>query len=161
MVYNENISLAQEFLTKAIDLRKKGLLEKAIENYKLSISYFPTAEAHICLAEAYNAEKRYEDAIEECKIAIELDEESGDPYNLIGTNLMSLGRYDEAVSWFEKAIDAPNNEDRHLAYYNLAKIYEKTGDWFTANKYYTYSLDLKRDFEPSQSSLIRLISLMN
>lgn len=161
MVYNENISLAQEFLTKAIDLRKKGLLERAIENYKLSISFFPTAEAHICLAEAYNAEKRYEEAIEECKIAIELDEDYGNSYNFIGTNLMSLGRYDEAVNWFEKAIDAPNNEDRHLAYYNLAKIYEKTGDWFTAIKYYGYSLEIKKDFEPSQSSFINLTALMN
>lgn len=161
MVYKENISLAQEYLSKAIELRKKGKIEAAINNYKLSISFFPTAEAHMCLAEAYNADKRYEDAIEECKYAIEIDDEYGNSYNFIGTNLMSLGRYEEAAIWFEKAIDAPNNEDRHLAYYNLAKVFEKNGDWFTSIKYYGYSLDIKNDFEPAKNASIRLTALMN
>jgi len=45
-VTESSISKAQEYLERAYKLQMDGNYEEAIRNYKLSIEFFPTAEAH-------------------------------------------------------------------------------------------------------------------
>jgi len=161
MEAKNKISLASEYFKKAYDLHLNGEIDNAIKNYKLSIEYYPTAKAHTYLGWAYSLQSKYENAIDECEMAVELDPDFGNPYNDIGSYLIKLNKFDEAISWLEKAIDAADYEPRHYPYYNLGRIYEKKGDWFTAMKYYEDALNINPDYEVSKSALLRLTAMMN
>lgn len=98
-------------------------LEEAIDLYTRSIAAQPTAEAHTFLGWAYSAQRRLEEAIAECKTAISIDPDFGNPYNDIGAYLIDLGRPEEAVDWLERAKRARRYEPRHYPYFNLARVY--------------------------------------
>jgi len=161
MVTRDKITIASEYFNKAYQLHTEGKIDEAIKNYKLSIEIFPTAKAHTFLGWAYSLRGRFEDAIGECEVAIDLDPDFGNPYNDIGSYLISLNKFDEAITWLEKAIEIEGYEMKHHAYYNLGKIYEKKGDWETAMRYYEDSYSLKRDFDLAKSALIRITAMMN
>ena len=161
MVTRDKISIAAEYFNKAYDLHLRGRIDDAITNYKLSIECYPTAKAHTYLGWAYSLHANYEEAIEECKVAIELDPDFGNPYNDIGSYLISLGKLDEAIIWLERAIDAEDYEPRHFPYFNLGRIYERKGDWFTAMKYYQDALDVNPDYEIAKSAVLRLTAMLN
>jgi Tfp pilus assembly protein PilF len=145
---------------KAIDLWKRGYqyqqagdLEGAIRLYQASIAEHPTAEAHTFLGWVYSFERRFEEAIVECKRAIACDATFGNPYNDIGVYLMEQGRDEEAVSWLERAKAAPRYEPRHFPYLNLARIYEKRGDLVAA----LGELTRARQFAPDDRELLRRV----
>src|SRR5260370_13535709 len=70
---------------------------------------------------------RIDDAIEECRRAIEVDPAFGNPYNDIGAYLIAKGELDEAISWLEKAKQAPRYDPRHFPFINLDPIYAAKG----------------------------------
>lgn len=98
---------AQELFEQAYAAQMNGDLDRAVELYKQSLEIFPTAEAHTFLGWTYHFQGKVYDAIEQCKRAISVDPDFGNPYNDIGAYLISLDRYDEAISWLERAIAAP------------------------------------------------------
>ena len=87
----------------------------------------PTAEAYTFRGWAYNFLGRVDDAIGECKKAIEVDPGFGNPYNDIGAYLIAKGELDEAVPWLEQAKRAPRYEPRHFPYMNLGRLYAAKG----------------------------------
>ncbi len=161
MINKEKIELASEYFSKAYQLHLSGNIKEAIEAYKKSIDYYPTPKAHTFLGWAFSLNGKYEEAIDECKIAIDLDPDYGNPYNDIGSYLISLEQYDEAVYWLEKAIDAPDYESRHFPYYNLGRIYEKKGSWYSALKSYADALKFNPDYELAKNAFVRLTAMMN
>lgn len=90
MIDREKAFLASEYFDKAYRLHINGKISEAIKAYRKSLSYYPTAKTHTHLGWALSLEKRYEEAIEECKIAIELEPDYGNPYNDIGTYLIAF-----------------------------------------------------------------------
>lgn len=102
-------------------------IDGAIELYRRSISIVPTAEAHTFLGWAMSFKGDIEAAIAECRHAIEVDPDFGNPYNDIGAYLVELGRSDEAIPWLERAKAAKRYEPRHFPFVNLAKIYASKG----------------------------------
>jgi tetratricopeptide (TPR) repeat protein len=104
MIENSKLDIAQEYFKKAYKLHLEGKIEEAVDYYRMSIDIYPTAEAHTFLGWAYSLQGKFEDAIDECHTAIELDDSYGNPYNDIGAYLIDLGRYDDSVEWFERAI---------------------------------------------------------
>jgi Tfp pilus assembly protein PilF len=102
-------------------------LSAAIELYSKSIDVCPTAEAHTFRGWAYRSLGRLDEAIDECKRAIEVDPAFGNPYNDIGAYLIDKGEPDEACAWFEKAKTAPRYEPRHYPYMNLGRVYAAKG----------------------------------
>jgi len=102
-------------------------LNVAVNFYSQSIEVFPTAEAHTFRGWAYQSFGRIDDAIEECKRAIEVDPDFGNPYNDIGAYLLAKGEADNAIEWFEKAKLAPNYEPRHFPFVNLGHLYAQKG----------------------------------
>jgi tetratricopeptide (TPR) repeat protein len=98
-------------------------LDEAVELYTRSIAAQPTAEAHTFRGWAYSAQRRLEEAIAECKTAISIDPDFGNPYNDIGAYLIDLGRPGDAVEWLERAKRARRYEPRHFPYFNLARVY--------------------------------------
>ncbi|MGH7829648.1 MAG: tetratricopeptide repeat protein [Candidatus Binatia bacterium] len=123
----ENIEKAIRLLHEAYRCQMEGELREAIRLYRDSIQCYPTAEAHTYLGWTYSFQGRYDDAIEECKKAIAIDPEFGNPYNDIGAYLISLGRLDDAIPWLEKATDAGRYEAYHYPHCNLGRVYMAKG----------------------------------
>jgi len=161
MLDRNKIDLAQNFFQRAYKLHLEGKISEAIDYYKLSIEFCPTSEAHTFLGWAYSMQGKFNEAIDECYVAIELDEDFGNPYNDIGNYLVSLGKSNEAIEWFKKAITAPKYNLRYLPYYNLGKIYEKKGDWILALKCFKESVKLNSKYKPAQEAVIKIASLLN
>ncbi len=129
-------------------LQLEGDLAAAIERYDQSIAVYPTAEAHTFRAWAYSFQNRLEDAIDECKRAIEVDPSFGNPYNDIGSYLIAQGKMDEAVTWLEKAKRAPRYEPRHFPYINLGRVFAAQGRVRKAIREFESALNLCPD-EPT------------
>ncbi len=124
------LEIARRFLEQAYQHQLSGALESAINLYRASLEMHPTAEAHTFLGRSYSQQGRYEDAIDECMLAIELDPDYGNAYNDIGAYLIALDCHEAAIPWLEKAIAAPHSERRSAAYMNLAHIYQHFGQPF-------------------------------
>ena len=118
---------ARWFLTRAYDLQHSGKLDDAVLCYKKSLELHPTAEAYTFLGWVYSLQYRHEAAIEECRKAIALDPDFGNPYNDIGSYLFKQGNLDEAIPWLERAITAKRYEPRHYPHCNLGRVYWAKG----------------------------------
>lgn len=116
---------AEELFQKAYERQMQGELEEAAGLYRQSIAAFPTAEAHTFLGWTYSFMGRVDDAIAECLRAIEVDPAFGNPYNDIGAYLIEKGQVDEAIPWFERALQAPRYESYCFPHFNLGRVHER------------------------------------
>ncbi|HET9481631.1 MAG TPA: tetratricopeptide repeat protein [Candidatus Polarisedimenticolia bacterium] len=124
-------------MNEALREQQDGRYESAARLYRASIVEHPTAEAHTYLGWAYSFMGKIDEAIEECRRAIQLDPGFGNPYNDIGSYLMKLGRLNEAIDWLEKAKNAPRYLPRHYPYLNLARLYVRLGRFEEASREFT------------------------
>jgi Tfp pilus assembly protein PilF len=124
---DERLRRAQQLFTEAYRLQIHGRLDDAIRLYQESIACHATAEAHTFLGWTYSFQDRLDDAIAECKKAIAVDPDFGNPYNDIGSYLFKQGKLDEAIPWLERALTAPRYEPRHFPHCNLGRIYWAKG----------------------------------
>jgi tetratricopeptide (TPR) repeat protein len=138
-----------------------GKFDKAIECYRKSIEIFPTSEAHTFLGWTYSFQGRYLEAIEECRKAIDVDPAFGNPYNDIGAYLIELGRPDEAIPWFKKAIEAARYEPRHFPHFNLARIHARQYDYGKAIDHLRKAVELEPGYEAAHRELRKLLARMN
>ncbi len=152
---------AQEHLQKAYRLQMSGHLNEAIESYKQSIEILPTAEAHTFLGWAYSFLGDYEQAIAECKRAIDLDPDFGNPFNDIGAYLIQMGQLEEAVPYLELAMKAKRYATPHFPHYNFGRILERRGLWFEALGEYKSSLSIEPNYALARDAYYRLQALLN
>ena len=154
-------SEAQRFFQEGYEKQTEGRLDDAILLYRKSIDIFPTAEAHTFLGWAYSFQGRYDEAIGECRKAIELDPEFGNPYNDIGAYLIEKGKLDEAIPWLEKAAAAKRYESYCYPHYNLGRVWERKGDWTRALSAYRKALHENPDYSLARRALGRLQGMLN
>ena len=152
---------AAEYWRRGLEAQMSGDLEAAIELYQRSLAACPTAEAHTFLGWAYSYQGRPEDAIAQCKIAISVDPDFGNPYNDIGAYLIELGREEEAVTWLERAKRAARYEPRHYPYFNLARIHVKRHEILAAIRELEGALALEPRYVTARKELHRLRGLLN
>lgn len=152
---------AEEYFRRAYQAQMAGELDSAISYYKKSIELGPTAEAHTFLGWTYSFQRRYPEAIAECKRAIEVDPEFGNPYNDIGAYLIELNRWEDAIPWFQKAIAAPRYDPRHFPHFNLARVYIQTYEYARAVEHLRRALELEPRYGSAQKELRRLMCRMN
>lgn len=157
---NARIRLAAEFFEKAYKLHMQGQLELAARLYHRSIQLNPTAEAHTFLGWTYRYQGRLEEAIEECKRAIEIDPSLGNPYNDIGAYLIDLGRPDEAVPWLEKAAHSPRYATYHFAWYNLGRAFAALQTYRKALECFAHALDIEPGYAPALDAEERIRRLL-
>jgi tetratricopeptide (TPR) repeat protein len=119
----ERTQKAADLFKQAFAAQMRGELDAAATLYKESIALHPTAEAHTFLGWTYSFQGDLAEAIAECKKAILVDPEFGNPYNDIGAYLMELGQLDEAIPWLERAIRATRYEAPHYPHFNLGRIF--------------------------------------
>ena len=160
-ILNQNQQRAMDLFRQAYELQMNGRLEEAAEAYRQSIDCHPTAEAHTFLGWTYSFMGRYDEAIEECRTAISIDPEFGNPYNDIGAYLIEKNRLDEAISWLEKAAAAPRYEHYCFPYHNLGRIYERKREWDLAIQAYERSLKENPQYVPAARALGRLKAMLN
>jgi Tfp pilus assembly protein PilF len=127
MTDSESRARALELWNEAMRFHMSHDLDRAVELYTRSIEVFPTAEAYTFRGWAFEAMGRIDDAIAECRRAIEIDPDFGNPYNDIGAYLIAKGELDQAIPWLEKAKNAPRYDPRHYPFMNLGRIYAAKG----------------------------------
>jgi Tfp pilus assembly protein PilF len=139
----------------------QGEYDSAVDLYKQSLEIFPTAEAHTFLGWTYHFQGKVEEAIAECKRAIEVDPDFGNPYNDIGSYLVALERYDEAIPWFERAIAAPRYDPRHYPYFNLGRVYLAKGLLTRAREYFQEALRIEPRYTLARQAVENLRRMVN
>ena len=152
---------AEEYFRRAYEAQMAGELDQAVLLYRKSIELGPTAEAHTFLGWTYSFQRKYREAIAECRKAIEVDPDFGNPYNDIGAYLIELGRDQEAIDWLERAKTARRYEPRHYPYFNLARIYVKHHKTREAIRELEGAVALEPGFTPARRELHRLLGMLN
>jgi Tfp pilus assembly protein PilF len=112
---------------EAQSFQQRRDLPEAIRLYRESLAIHRTAEAHTFLGWALSWQGDVDGAIAECKRAIAVDPEFGNPYNDIGAYLIEKGELEAAIPWLERAKKAKRYDPRHYPHLNLGRIYTKTG----------------------------------
>ncbi len=152
---------AREYFLKAYEHQMKGQFKEAIGCYKKSVELYPTAEAYTFLGWTYSYLGMLDEAIAQCKKAIEIDPDFGNPYNDIGAYLIQKGQLDEAIPWLKKSMDAKRYEARMFPYYNLGRICEAKGEVLKAMECYQQALKENPSYILAQTAMIRVRSLLN
>ncbi len=99
-------------------LERSGELEEAERLLKRAIDLDPGF--HGSLGQYYYRRGMWEDALEEVRKAIEVNPTSGQAHNLYQRTLAGLGRVDEAIEMYQKAL--ARNPDDGFTLYQLARI---------------------------------------
>jgi tetratricopeptide (TPR) repeat protein len=147
---------ARRAFQAAYILQSAGELERAADAYERSARLAPSAEAHTFFGWTASFLGRYEDAIEACRRAIEVDGSFGNPYNDIGAYLIEMGRPDEAIPWLERALGAARYCCPFYAHANLARVYVQKGLREKARRHLRAALEGNPDYGPARELLRRL-----
>jgi tetratricopeptide (TPR) repeat protein len=161
MSRNDHLKRAIELFQKAYKHQMNGEFELAIEHYKSSIEIYPTAEAYTFLGWTYSFQGKLQEAITECKKAIEVDPDFGNPYNDIGAYLIELERLDEAIPWLEKATFAKRYEPRHYPHYNLGRVYLIKGMVKKAQEEFQKALEVYPDYTLAKEAIDKIKFSLN
>jgi len=137
----------------AYDAQMRSDFEEAMRLYGISIESYPTAEAHTYLGWTYSFLGRIDDAIAECKKAIAIDPDFGNPYNDIGSYLMKQGKLDEAIPWLESALRSARYEPRHYPHCNLGRAYWSKGMLVRAEQEFEKALALSPAYAYARHAL--------
>jgi tetratricopeptide (TPR) repeat protein len=152
---------ARQRFQDAFAAQMGGELDRAIELYLGSIELFPTAEAYTFLGWTYHFQGKIEEAIAECKRAIKIDPDFGNPYNDIGVYLIDLNRHDEAIPWLERAMKAKRYDPRHFPYYNLGRVYLHKGLINRARELFQESLSIEPRYSLARAGLESARRMLN
>lgn len=153
--------MASELFEEGYRHQMEGDLERAIELYTQSIEAYPTAEAHTFLGWTYSLQGRLDEAIDECKIAIDVDPEFGNPYNDIGAYLIEKEMFSEAIPWLEKAVRARRYESYHFPHYNLGRAYMGKGMMRKALEEFQLAIQIAPDYALATDALDKLSRQIN
>ncbi len=157
----DRLAQARGLLQEAYQAQVAGDFDQAVELYQRSIAVQPTAEAHTFLGWTFHFQGKIEQAITECKRAIEIDPDFGNPYNDIGAYLIELRRYDEAVPWLERATEAKRYDPRHFPYFNLGRVYLAKEMYSRARECFQKALRIEPRYKLAQMALEHLRRLVN
>ncbi len=130
-----------------------GAYDEAARLFRKSIEIHPTAKAHTFLGWSVSQLGRLEEAIAECKKAIPLDPDYGNPYNDIGVYLIDLGRPDEAIPWLKQAMGAKRYCCYQFPHFNLGRILLMQGREAEAKRSFERALEYDPDYLPALEAL--------
>jgi len=152
---------AQQRFQEAFEAQMEGDYDRAVELYQGAIALHPTAEAHTFLGWTYHFQGKIQEAIAECKLAIGIDPEFGNPYNDIGAYLIDLKRFDEAIPWLEQALTAKRYDPRHFPYFNLGRVYLAKGLISRAREQFQQALQIEPRYTLARQAIENLRRMVN
>jgi tetratricopeptide (TPR) repeat protein len=146
-----NIAYAQQEIDACITFNEAGDYKRAIEAGKLAVKKYPKDPlAYICLGLTYYNVGEFNLAYENAKKAESLTvnkEDLMDIYSLIGNILMSMGRLDDALLYYNRSLsltkDLGKIDMQAPLLNNIAIIYYRKGELDKALSYYEKSLYLQ------------------
>jgi Tfp pilus assembly protein PilF len=144
---------ARELWESGLQQLIEGDVFSAVDSFNDSLKSSPTAEAYTYRGWAISFLGHWEEAIADCKRAISLDSDFGNPYNDIGVYLMQLGLLDQAIPWLEKAKRAKRYESKHYPHLNLGHIYIAQGEQGKALEEYVRALELDPSNEVARKAI--------
>ncbi len=147
---------AEVLLRQGYVLHVRGAYEQAVVLFERSIEARPTAEGHTYLGWSLSHLGRMTEAITECKKAIAIDPDFGNPYNDIGSYLVKLGRSDEAIPWLKKAMRAERYCCYQFPHFILGRILLKKGKVAEAKRLFERALEYEPDYLPAKMGLERI-----
>jgi tetratricopeptide (TPR) repeat protein len=152
---------AMILLERANRLLARGEFADAMIVFNRSLATWPTSDAYIGLGRVYGRLNRNEEAIECCQKAIDINSTLGEPQNDIGVYLMKLGRWEEAIPWLEKAIEAESYDSRQLPHLHLGQVHSHLGHYSTALAHLDRSLELDPFHRPAIWAKYALLAKMS
>ena len=161
MTNEDPLEKARRLFQEAYRKQMNQELDAAVELYKQSLAIYRTAEAHTFLGWTYSFMGRLDDAIAECHKAIEADPDFGNPYNDIGAYLLQKGNIDDAIPWFQRALEAPRYESYCFPHMNLGRAYEARRQWALAIREFQLALRERADYPPARQGLARVRAMFN
>ena len=118
---------AEEYFYEALKFEKNGNYNNAIEYYNKSIELYPKENAYLRLAAVYRIIRDYNNALNNFKKALYINNDSIYANMGIGCIYNDNGYFNKAIEYFSKAISLINEKgikDEHNnlqnAYYNRA-----------------------------------------
>jgi Tfp pilus assembly protein PilF len=151
-----NQERARELWEEGVQELIAGRIQSAVSCFNESLESYPTAEGFTYRGWAISFLGMLEQAVEDCKKAIAVDPEFGNPYNDIGVYLMQMGLLDEAIPWLKHAKLAKRYEPRHFPYLNLGHIHVAKGDQSKALEEYVKALELDPENPVALKAIARL-----
>lgn len=148
-----DIEKALELFQEAYEHQMSGDLDEAVELYKASIATHPTAEAHTFLGWAYSFQGKLDDAIAECRNAIRVDPEFGNPYNDIGAYLIEQGKHEDAIPWLERALTARRYTSYHFPWFNLGRARVAREEYNQAVECFERALEIDPQYDLARDAL--------
>lgn len=106
--------------------------------------------------------KRYHEAIEKCLISLRRQPDHPETHYTLGLNYNALGRHDEAIRHFEKAIAAGKtfsigisdlSVSGYKAYFSIGQAYMAKKDRARAIEYFRRAVEMQPGFVPAQFHL--------
>jgi Tfp pilus assembly protein PilF len=152
---------AAALFESAYEAQMRGDLDDAVVLYRMSLEAHPTAEAHTFLGWTYSFQGRLDKAIEECKKAIAVDPEFGNPYNDIGAYLIERGELDEAIPWLERAKGAARYEAPQFPRFNLGRVYLAKDMLSAALREFEEALQVQPGYEPAARAVAAIKRRLN
>jgi len=154
---DDDQKLAHSLWEKGVNHLLQGRFLTAIDLFNQSLSLHLTAEGYTYRGWAISSLGLLDQAINDCRSALQIDPEFGNPYNDIGVYLMCQGRLDEAIVWLEKAKKAKRYDPRHFPFLNLGHIYLTKGNQMKALDEFVQALDI----DPENKIALQAIGEMN
>ncbi|NEQ39633.1 MAG: tetratricopeptide repeat protein [Okeania sp. SIO3I5] len=105
-------------------------------------------------AEAYLAQKKFEEAIASCELAIKIEESYFPAYKTLGNAWQAQGKLVEAENWYKKALEIKS--DWPEVYANLGSLYAMEQKWQEAISYYQKAVNLKPDFAGAYRNMTKV-----
>ncbi len=147
-----NLLSAKNVYTISAPKDKKLKYEKIPKEYSISLNpqkiaaaakITPTYEEYLALAVNFKGKEKYNDALTNIDGAIEKNPLSMEAHFLKADILRCLNRYKDSIIEYMLAINIdPKCTD---AYFNIAKIFESSGNDELALEYYRYAYSTKPD----------------
>ncbi|NES04402.1 MAG: tetratricopeptide repeat protein [Okeania sp. SIO2F4] len=105
-------------------------------------------------AEAYLTEKKFDEAIASCELAIKIEENYFPAYKTLGNAWQVQGKLAEAENWYKKALEIKS--DWPEVYANLGSLYGMQQKWQEAVSYYQKAVSLKPDFAGAYRNMTKI-----
>ena len=115
------------------------------------------AETYIKQAESYYDQRKYEEAIAECKRAIEIKPEVALAYKILGNATQAMGKLDAAWYWYAQALEIdPDFAEVHA---NLGSLYAQQKQWQKSIACYRKAIEINPSLASAYRNLAKVFLL--
>ncbi|MGB3514347.1 MAG: tetratricopeptide repeat protein [Microcoleaceae cyanobacterium] len=105
-------------------------------------------------AETYLSERKFDEAIASCELAVKIEQDYAPAYKTLGNAWQAKGKLDEAEMWYKKALEI--RSDWPEVYANIGSLYARQQKWQEAISYYQKAVALKPNFAGAYRNMAKV-----